>query len=249
MNSLAFAPKLELADAVTTTAPLPQDRVKIVLFSGGSGTQTICDTLIGQPQVDLTVLINAYDDGHSTGRIRRFVPGMLGPSDVRKNINRLMPQQDRSHLALRELSDFRLAKNVDYQDAHSIVAAFARRQYDLLPAGIREYFALITVGQANRISELFEHFYRYSAEQFAIGNLFDYRDCALGNILFAGCFLAEGRDFNRTVAALSELYELRATLLNVTAGENLFLAARKEDGSFLRGEFDIVAAQNGSPGT
>ena len=246
MSSFAVAPKLELVDAITTTAAHPQDRVKIVLFSGGSGTQTICDTLIDQPQVDLTVLINAYDDGHSTGRIRRFVPGMLGPSDVRKNINRLMPQDDRAHRALRALSDFRLAKNVDYKYAHGVVAALARRHHDLLPAEIREQFDLITVGQADRVSKLFDCFYRYSAEQFVVGNLFDYRDCALGNILFAGCFLTEGRDFNRTVAALSDLYELRATLLNVTAGENLFLAARKEDGSFLRGEFDIVAAQNGS---
>ena len=69
----------------------------MVLFSGGSGTQSITEAFLKHPQISLTILINAYDDGHSTGRLRRFIPGMLGPSDVRKNINRLMPQSDECH--------------------------------------------------------------------------------------------------------------------------------------------------------
>ena len=65
-------------------------QLDIVLFSGGRGTQSISEVLLKHPQVSLSVIINAYDDGLSTGAIRRFVPGMLGPSDVRKNLNRMM---------------------------------------------------------------------------------------------------------------------------------------------------------------
>src|SRR6202040_4192926 len=72
--------------------PAPRSKLNVVLFSGGSGTQSITEAFLKHPQIALTILINAYDDGHSTGRLRRFIPGMLGPSDVRKNINRLMPQ-------------------------------------------------------------------------------------------------------------------------------------------------------------
>src|ERR1700686_5868080 len=85
-----------------------RSQINLVLFSGGSGTQSITEALLKHPQISLTIVINAYDDGHSTGRLRRFIPGMLGPSDVRKNINRLMPSSERSEKSLAVVSDFRL---------------------------------------------------------------------------------------------------------------------------------------------
>ncbi len=85
-------------------------KINLVLFSGGSGTRSITEALLKYPQISLKILINAYDDGHSTGRLRRFIPGMLGPSDVRKNINRLMPVGERCQQALRSISDYRLPR-------------------------------------------------------------------------------------------------------------------------------------------
>ena len=41
------------------------------------------------PRVELTVGINGYDDGASTGEVRRFLGDALGPSDFRKNASRL----------------------------------------------------------------------------------------------------------------------------------------------------------------
>ena len=64
--------------------------------------------------------------------------------------------------------------------------------------------------------------------------------------MFAGCFLEQQRDFNRTVDAFAKFYEIESRLLNVTAGENLFLIARKQDGEVLFSEAEIVSAQNPS---
>src|SRR5712692_10970215 len=100
---------------VPTVRPPARYKLNIVLFSGGSGTQSITEAFLKHPQISLTILINAYDDGHSTGRLRRFIPGMLGPSDVRKNINRLMPQAQECHRALRDLSEHRLPTGLEYQ--------------------------------------------------------------------------------------------------------------------------------------
>jgi len=67
----------------------------------------------------------------------------------------------------------------------------------------------------------------------------------LGNLLFAGSYLQQNRDFNQTIEAFSRFYEVPPdALLNVTMGENLFLVAEKEDGSLLLSEADIVAAQS-----
>ena len=41
------------------------------------------------PGVALTLAINGYDDGASTGEVRRFLGDALGPSDFRKNASRL----------------------------------------------------------------------------------------------------------------------------------------------------------------
>src|ERR1700730_6533535 len=102
-----------MAESLDGAAP----KIRTVLFSGGSGTGSLTEALLKQSQVSLTILINAYDDGHSTGRLRRFVPGMLGPSDVRKNVNRLMPVGDACYRALRQLSDLRLPEGATYRES------------------------------------------------------------------------------------------------------------------------------------
>src|SRR5262249_40598942 len=86
----------------------------------------------------------------------------------------------------------------------------------------------------------------YVIQQDDLSNRFDFTDCALGNILFAGCYLMEEREFNRAVEAFARFYEVQAGLLNVTKGENLFLVARKRDGGALFSETEIVAAENPS---
>src|SRR5580658_3099843 len=98
-------------------------KIDVALFSGGSGTHSIATALLRHPQLRLRILINAYDDGHSTGRLRRFIPSMLGPSDVRKNINRLMPLTERCYQALRLLSDYRLAVGIERSDALELIGA------------------------------------------------------------------------------------------------------------------------------
>src|ERR1035438_4481943 len=118
-----------LEPSVPTTRAPRLSKLSVVLFSGGSGTQSITEAFLKHPQISLTILINAYDDGHSTGRLRRFIPGMLGPSDVRKNINRLMPQSDQRHRALRFLSDHRLPVGMEYSKGMDFVRRVANQEW------------------------------------------------------------------------------------------------------------------------
>ena len=86
IDSAALYRAATARERMTTLAPsIPEpktphrSKLNVVLFSGGSGTQSITEAFLKHPQISLTILINAYDDGHSTGRLRRFIPGMLGP--------------------------------------------------------------------------------------------------------------------------------------------------------------------------
>lgn len=220
--------------------------LQIVLFSGGSGTGTIASAMLRNPDLALTVVINAYDDGHSTGRLRRFIPGMLGPSDVRKNINRMMPHNQDRHTALKYISDHRLPKKYPFSDGMRVTLAFAQGRSADVPDFLCTRFELLSVKQARIFERYFQRFYAYAESEAANGNEFDFDDCALGNILFAGCYLDEGRDFNRAVEAFSALFEIKGRILNVTRGENLFLMARTEDGTVIRGEADLVSRENSS---
>jgi 2-phospho-L-lactate transferase/gluconeogenesis factor (CofD/UPF0052 family) len=231
--------------APASVAVEPRSRINVVLFSGGSGTRSITDALLKHHQISLRILINAYDDGLSTGRLRRFLPGMLGPSDVRKNINRLMPTAERSQRCLKLISDYRLPVAISRAEALSLIGCIVARDYAPLPEQIGSACPQLVCWQERRMSSFLGTFREYFLEQEARGRSFDFTDCALGNLLFAGCYLEQGRDFNRAIEAFSEFYEVAGdVLLNITLGENLFLVAEKENGAVLRNEADIVAAQD-----
>ena len=67
-----------------------QNGLNVVVFSGGRGSINICDGLrefskVNDVNLNLTNIINAYDDGLSTGATRAFFDyKILGPSDLRK---------------------------------------------------------------------------------------------------------------------------------------------------------------------
>jgi 2-phospho-L-lactate transferase/gluconeogenesis factor (CofD/UPF0052 family) len=219
--------------------------LKVALFSGGRGTETIAQALLKHPQVALTVIINAYDDGLSTGAMRRFIPGMLGPSDVRKNISRMMRLTDDCDRSLRALSDYRLPLDTPFEAALQLLDDIRCCRCPR-EAFIAQHYPHLSIEQAHTLGRYCAAFYAYSQAEAARGNTFSFSDCALGNIIFAGSFLCCCRDFNRTIEELSTLYKLRGRLLNVTRGENYFLTARKRDGSFLLSEAAIVSDNEGS---
>ena len=92
------------------------------MFSGGRGTESLTQAFVSHPQIDLFLLVNAYDDGLSTGRLRRFIPGLLGPSDFRKNIAHLIPVTVESGRAIKRLLEYRLPEKLEFEKAHHILS-------------------------------------------------------------------------------------------------------------------------------
>ena len=74
-----------------------RQRLKVVLFSGGRGSRVLSRELVSNPRVDLVIAVNGYDDGKSTGAVRRFdwdikvhrptvATIMLGMNDVGRSL-------------------------------------------------------------------------------------------------------------------------------------------------------------------
>ncbi len=72
---------------------------------------------------------------------------------------------------------------------------------------------------------------------------FNFDDCSVGNLVFAGSFLLRGRRFNDAVDDYAALVGLPVGLIdNVTDGTNAHLVALDVDGHVLGREADIVDA-------
>jgi 2-phospho-L-lactate transferase/gluconeogenesis factor (CofD/UPF0052 family) len=239
------AAKARLRTARAIPAPLPESTLHVVVFCGGRGSSTIIRELIRWPQVSLSLLVNAYDDGLSTGELREFIPSMLGPSDFRKNLSQLLDFCSSQQYALQKVLELRLPNDCSAESFERLIAGLAK----CTPVGVmpqlEQLFEELDTYHRARIVTLLEHFDQYFRAQPGRGLRFS--DCSLGNLIFAGCYLQCGQSFNATVQSLAELFGSRAKLINVSRGENRTLAALKHSGEVLSRESEIVGPQSSSP--
>ncbi|HYT68196.1 MAG TPA: 2-phospho-L-lactate transferase CofD family protein [Vicinamibacterales bacterium] len=192
--------------------------LSVVVFSGGRGSSVLSQELITHSGIVLTLAINGYDDGMSTGEVRRFLGDALGPSDFRKNA---------SHLA-------RVLRTCPESD----IDLLDRR----LPSPCTRDDALVALRQVGGAPE--SRIAAFERELIASGQPFDFSDCAIGNIAFAGSFLLSDRDFNKAVDDYCGLLRLPPGLIeNVTDGTNAYLVALDRDDTLLASEADIVDAK------
>ncbi|HUR35512.1 MAG TPA: 2-phospho-L-lactate transferase CofD family protein [Vicinamibacterales bacterium] len=205
-----------MAQSHTSATPT----ARVVLFSGGRGSGVLSKQLLRDPRIQLTLAINGYDDGASTGEVRRFLGDALGPSDFRKNASRLALELSTCPPSLVELLDARLPDGLSPEDAL---------------ATLRERVA----GHAP-VSERLEAF---ASELDRTGKPFDFNDCSIGNLVFAGSFLRCGRRFNAALDDYCALLSLPDGVIeNVTDGTNAHLVAIGADGTILGSEEEIVGA-------
>lgn len=207
--------------------------LRVVLFSGGRGSGALASTLVRMPGVMLTVAINGYDDGASTGEVRRFLGDALGPSDFRKNSSRLATELATCPPALVRLLDRRLPETSPRAALDVLVAALDDDRAE--DAEARELPASTRAALAARLN-------RFLGE-LSSGRGFDFADCSVGNLVFAGAFLLCERRFNAAVDDYATLVGLPAGLIeNVTDGTNAHLVAVDLDGHVLGREAEIVDA-------
>ena len=89
--------------------------LNVVILNGGRGAATIIPSLLVNQRLHVTSVVNAYDDGKSTGVIRRFF-GMLGPSDIRKVQELMLPKDDPDHENYLTLFQHRFPLDCNHED-------------------------------------------------------------------------------------------------------------------------------------
>jgi 2-phospho-L-lactate transferase/gluconeogenesis factor (CofD/UPF0052 family) len=218
-------------------------QVDVALFCGGRGSAAIIRALLDSGRCHLSLLVNGFDDGRSTGTVRRLVPGMLGPSDFRKNLVTTLDPGKREQRALGRLLEQRLGEVeqllgddgllgfVDHGEPIRLCPPLAAPLGDLdartrrrIRGHLARLFASLPVAETDLMKT----------------------EPAVGNLIFAGIFL-ETRAFNPAVRTFAALGRPRAEILNVCDGACRWLIGLKEDGEILPSEEAIVGPQSARP--
>lgn len=207
--------------------------LNVVILNGGRGAATIIPALLDREGLQVTSVVNAYDDGKSTGLIRRFF-GMLGPSDIRKVQSLMLPRAHAQTDCYHALYEYRYPAQHDRQEVLMDFKHFA---------GGGPALAGIAVGKGALGSSLRTFAGEFAKCLFLIeavtGETFNFSDCSLMNCLYAGAHLALGRDFEATTAKFDSLFRLKGTVLPNSI-ENRHLAAIRKNGEVLYSEAEIV---------
>ena len=156
-----------------------KNNINITFFCGGSGCAGFIKYLNNFNNINIHLIINGYDYGKSSGKIRKIIPNMLGPSDFRKNISLLM--HDGS--ILKKIIDYRLKNLNDYENLINIISLqtnnsnLSKLIFNLPFKKFNEFVNYINIFNLH-INKLKK---KHNLENFFL-------DFSIGNILFAGFF-------------------------------------------------------------
>ena len=212
-----------------TEAPL-----RVVIFSGGRGSASIARAAAGVADLDITLLINGYDDGLSTGAIRDLLSGMLGPSDFRKSISNLCLDGSSNKRSLGSLLEHRLGE----ADLRQLSQSGSLRSLPDLSPIIDELSVRDLRALDDAVESLLADRSLYGAIERSGG------DMAVGNLVLAGMYLGSDRDFNASVQCFNQEFLPEIEILNITDGANLHLSAVTASGEVLWREAEIVDTQS-----
>lgn len=206
-------------------------KIKIALFSGGSGNVRFINLINSLKEVELNIIVNGYDDGKSTGEIRRYIPGILGPSDFRKNISHLINKKTFNGDIFYKIFNYRFKKNIDKNNFKSFLLL---NKNNKIVKDLQIYNL-----SYEKFIKIKNYFYIFSNYYLKKNNL-NLNDISLGNILIAASFLKNNNNFNIALSDIQNFLEIRNKVVNITNGENLFLNAILEDGTFVSDEETLV---------
>jgi dolichol-phosphate mannosyltransferase len=213
--------------------------IKTVVFCGGRGGAKIYRTLLDHHMFQVTVIVNAYDDGLSTGDIRRAIPLMLGPSDIRKNICTMVDHRNEVSRLVTQLLALRLPAKMNPDEEEHFVRTVKEGRWQ----GIRyePLKVLLTKLPDNKRSDIFDALRRavdYLTSDKAQAKV-AMEDCSVGNLILAGIYLERDHDFNVMVRRACEIAENKG-YLHCVASDALWLTGLTVDGQFLASEAEIV---------
>ena len=209
--------------------------INVTIINGGRGAKPLITELLGIEDVNLTSIVNAYDDGLSTGQIRKIF-NILGPSDIRKVQELMLPECDENYNIYKSLFNYRYPLNTTREEGLSSIVNFVKNKNNQIAGTILSEEVKVTKSIRKFLSIFIE-----SLEIFETANStkLDFSDCSLMNCIYAGAILYYDRNIEIAAKEISRLFSLKGVVLP-TGIENKKLAAVRVNGEVLFDEAEIV---------
>lgn len=222
--------------------------LKVVVFCGGTGSVALqkgFTSLYGIDRIQMDIIVNAYDNGKSTGVCRRvFNNRILGPSDVRKNqllqysirYSDAMQDEASREARLYQLFNVRLSASDPlsyYRSAQEYLLQFK----DILGEDswsylndLLDFFFFECDGDGERIIR------RTTGGE-------SFNDFALSNIFYAACAAKSGYSLEAAMDRMAGILGLRDTV-HLISDKSVLLMAETQSGHLIEDEGDIVEWDN-----
>ena len=220
---------------------IDNETLRILVMCGGRGGQELGKGINNylykfNKKAFITYLINCYDDGKSTGKIRAFYNNkILGPSDVRKihentYKNKLKDKNIISFFNLRLDLDRKIKKSLSFLVEKKLNESVKDIEID---------FTLLPQKLKNLLILALEHFLKNDKDNF------NCKDFSLANLVYAS--LADYyNSMQRAEEEIRDSLKLDSKVI-LNSDENNFLFALTEDGNLLSCEEEIVNYKKLSP--
>lgn len=219
--------------------------LKIALICGGTGSialQKGFAQLYGYRNYRLDAIINAYDNGKSTGVCRRVFDGkILGPSDLRKNQLTQYELEYEQELKNPDSYESKLLSLFELRFSAEDYKAYYEKAYRLLKES-----NFLDEAERNRFITWLNYFFfqnQNGNEYRAAVTRAEFNDFSLSNIFYASCAAMNGFSLESAGKIMSEILKIE-NRVHLISNVNLYLTARTESGTVIADEGDIVTWKN-----
>lgn len=206
--------------------------LNVVIFNGGRGAESLIPELLKIKNTKIFSIVNAFDDGKSTGEIRFFFD-MLGPSDLRKVQKLFLPKQSEYYFNYNALFEYRFPKKISRERAIYIISSFYNKNNNALNLKFEKKINIL-------IKESLKKFLEYLLISEKIKNKkLIFSDCSLMNCVYAGLYIINNKNFSKTIQKINKVFKLDGEVISSSL-ENYKLSAIRENGQYLSRESEIV---------
>ena len=218
----------------------------VVIFSGGTGSIAIQEgfsAIYGNDNYNLDVIINAYDNGKSTGTCRKiFNDRILGPSDLRKNHMTQFKVQKAA-----QLKDFSSRESVLYKLFNLRLDADSKEDYYEQACELLEE-SRVAIGDKDtyNLKSLLDYFFFENVHNNVWRRTLegvDFKDFSIANIFYSASAAMNGYSLRLAGKDMAGILGIKDNV-HLISDVNLYLEARTESGHVIEDEGIIVEWDN-----
>lgn len=220
--------------------------INVVVFSGGTGSIAIQEgfsSIFGNDNYKFDIVINAYDNGKSTGACRTiFNNKILGPSDLRKNhMNQFKVQKSA------QLKDFSSRESVLYRIFNMRLNAESKEDYyDKACELLEDNRSLLGEKDTYYLKSLLDYFFFENVHNNSWRRTLkgvDFHDFSIANIFYSSAAAMNGDSLSLAGKVMAGFLGIKNNV-HLISDVNLYLQAKTQSGKIIKDEGEIVEWDN-----